>query len=89
MNKLTVELTVDEADLLVGALGAFLAENEAFIKQYQNRTDTTEQSDEFYLYHLSENATATELLHKFGFLIGWTDTQLREFLEIIQRELNK
>lgn len=85
-DKATVELSVDEIDLLVGALGAFLAESESWLNRYQTKTDTTEHTDYSFFAQLSENIQATELLGKLGKFIGWTDSNVLEFLEIIQRE---
>jgi hypothetical protein len=87
-EKLTVELTESEIDVIVGGLGALLAENESWIHNYDpvSNNDTEGYQDVFFK-QLSENLIATDLLTKLASLIGWGDTQVKEYLEIIQREI--
>ena len=86
-EKLTVELTESEIDVIVGGLGALLAENESWLLNHDRVTSDTEGHQDVFFKQLSENLIATDLLTKLASLIGWGDTQVKEYLEIIQREI--
>ena len=92
-EKINIEISREELDILVGSVGAFLSEHEKWIKNYNPEDnffggkEVGGVKQEIFFAMLSEKMTATHLLHKFAAILGWSEEEVTEYEKIIEKEV--
>ena len=81
-----VELSDEQIDVLIGALGAFIVEHETWVKNFNPEKMPGEAKEAFFAI-LSEKMTATLLLEQFCTMLGWSEEQITEYQNVIEREV--